>query len=78
MKQLRLWHQTTNASIYEVARPYATFANEGYSVTPKCITVMILKKKLALRTFLSFLRVMRQISIKNNIKLTKKTEVLYI
>lgn len=29
---------TTNASIYEVARAYGTFANEGYSVTPKCIT----------------------------------------
>jgi penicillin-binding protein 1A len=29
---------TANASIYEVARAYATFANEGYLITPKCIT----------------------------------------
>lgn len=29
---------TTNASIYEVARAYATFANEGHLISPKCIT----------------------------------------
>ena len=29
---------TTNASIYEVTRAYAVFANEGHLITPKCIT----------------------------------------
>jgi len=29
---------TTNASIYEVARAYAAFANGGYLIKPKCIT----------------------------------------
>lgn len=29
---------TANASIYEVARAYATFANGGHLISPKCIT----------------------------------------